>query len=730
MMRGTIPSTLSAPARAATACFWLTLAVVLAADLRLVATHVVTACGGLDTAGYVGSARLLLSGHLMQYEPIARVLPFPNATAAAAPLGFVAAGQPYFVSPRFPPGLPLLMAVTLAVGGPAGPFVIAPALAVATVSIVFLFARRTTDPVTAGLAAVMIAIAPIFVDMALQPMSDVPATFWVVLAGWFLWRPRPRATAGALAAGMAILTRPPLLLAAVALGATTRWESRRQAVTFAAGVAAVTVLFLVLQRHIYGHALASGYGTAGQLFALPVLPHNLRFYGGWLLVVCTPALPVLFAAGAAADPRLGLRAGAVLAAVSAPYLIYTPPFEDWEILRFLLPGLPFVFVVCARGVVAIGRRGHGLVGAPILATLVVITLAAGSYAFLQRQHVFNVAVQEQRYRLVGEWFAHTPQRAVAISSLHSGSLRIYAARPTVRAELLPDGSLVETVNALERAGYVPYLALEQDEYEAFDRRFHPFSEAALDVFPEGRVRGVSFLRLSARRSGGPVAAAHLIDRQAAVEGAGHGIVVQHLLADFFRREEAEDRHGSQPAERAGILALLSGGDGPQHGVLLRRSQRCERGAVCGPGRFLDLVERADQQPPFVRLHEFAVEAIDEGRHADVDRAGRVGPRQDALGRGAQHGSLRRAEIGLRRRRLRARGELDPLRGERDPGQQGRPPNRFTPIDLVRGALPLGLPDTLSRSPLRRRAPFAWLTRCRSFACGALHRFRLLISLTA
>src|SRR5262249_8781264 len=31
--------------------------------------------------------------------------------------------------------------------------------------------------------------------------------------------------------------------------------------------------------------------------------------------------------------------------------------------------------------------------------------------------------------------------------------------------------------------------------------------------------------------------------------------------------------------------------------------------------------------------------------------------------------------------------------------------------LDRGASPLGLPYTLSRAPLRRRAPFAWLTRC-------------------
>jgi len=34
---------------------------------------------------------------------------------------------------------------------------------------------------------------------------------------------------------------------------------------------------------------------------------------------------------------------------------------------------------------------------------------------------------------------------------------------------------------------------------------------------------------------------------------------------------------------------------------------------------------------------------------------------------------------------------------------------------IRGASPLGLPYTRSRAPLRRRAPFAWLTRYRSFA---------------
>ena len=488
--------------RAAAACFWVTIAVILVTALRLMAAHVVTACGGLDSAGYVGSAKLLLSGRLTQDEPIARVLPFPGATAASAPLGFVPSGEPYVVAPRFPPGLPMVMALTIAAAGLQGAFVVAPVLAIATVCLVFGFARREADGVTAGLAAAITAVTPIFVDLALQPMSDVPATFWIVLSGFCLWRPRPLSAVGALAAGMAILTRPPLLPAAIVLGATTKWESRRQAITFAVIVTVTTMGFVALQRHLYGNPLVSGYGTAAHLFTLTALPHNLWFYGKWLLIICTPALPVLFAIGAAAEPRLGVRAGALFLAVSAPYLVYAPPFEDWEILRFLLPGLPFVFVVCAKGVVSIGGARSRPAGAYVAATMAALLLAGGSYAFLQGQHVFNLAVQEERYRLVGEWFrTNTPAQAVAISSLHSGSLRIYAGRATLRAELVPDGALAATVSALERAGYVPYIALEQgDEYPEFDRRVRLFSDPALDVIPAGRVRGVAFLRLATRAS--------------------------------------------------------------------------------------------------------------------------------------------------------------------------------------------------------------------------------------
>jgi hypothetical protein len=58
-------------------------------------------------------------------------------------------------------------------------------------------------------------------------------------------------------------------------------------------------------------------------------------------------------------------------------------------------------------------------------------------------------------------------------------------------------------------------------------------------------------------------------------------------------------------------------------------------------------------------------------------------------------------------------------GER--GLHFRPGHHLELDIMTRGALPLGLPDTRSRAPLRRRAPCAWLTRCRSFADAGQRR---------
>jgi hypothetical protein len=483
--------------RAAGAAFRLTVLTVLLSDLGLVLAHLVASCGGLDSSGYLNAARLFLSGSLTLYAPVARALPFADATAAAAPLGFVAAATPYFIAPRFPPGLPLVMAAS-ALAGRTAPFLVAPALGTAAVGTLYVTAKRSADATTGALAAVMLATSPVFLYMALQPMSDVPATFWIVLVAFFLWRPAPRPLLAALAGGMAILTRPPLALTVAALAVTTAWPDRRRPVLFTLISGLFVVTLLALQHHLYGSALTSGYGSAHQLFTLSVLGGQLALYGKWFLSVEGPLVIGLFAAGAVANPRGAWRAALVFGATAAPYLVYAPRFEDWEILRFLLPAIPFVAIVCANGVVWLSRAGLHPARARIAATIVAAAVAAGSYAFLRGQHAFELATLELKYPMVGEWFdRNAPANAVAIASLHSGSLRYYSGRAVVRIDAVPEGMLSATVRALERAGYQAIAVLEQgDEFDELDRRAR--ADASLVITPEARIRGVYVVRLSVR----------------------------------------------------------------------------------------------------------------------------------------------------------------------------------------------------------------------------------------
>jgi hypothetical protein len=461
--------------------------------------HLVKSCGGLDSAGYFGESRLLLTGHITEPVPVARVLPFSAdvATAAAAPLGFVPAAVPFTIAPRFPPGFPIVLAAVRALAGASAPFYVAPVLGFAGVICLGVIARARMGTIAGLLGAVLLGCSPVFVDMTLQPMSDAPAMFWTVLAAFLAWRARPWSIGSGVAAGMAILTRPPLALAAAVLLLVTPWQSWRRAVTFAAIVAAFVALLLVLQWQMYGHPLRSGYGTAGELFTWASVPPNSLLQITWLLTIHTPLVVLLFAAGAWVDRAFAWRAGLMFLAVAFPYVIYAPRFEDWEILRFLLPGLPFVFGVCACGLVGLAGSARP-VRAAVASTVVALAAVLWSSHVVSSRHVLELQEPERKYPLVGSWFAaNTTDRAVAVAALHSGSVRYYSGRATLRMDALPPGRLGETVSSLQRAGYEPYAVLEQgDEFEEFSRRFQPDAVAGLTQEPLVQIRGVYVLRLT------------------------------------------------------------------------------------------------------------------------------------------------------------------------------------------------------------------------------------------
>src|SRR5262249_5385580 len=83
------------------------------------------AAGGSDSYGYVSEAQLWLAGDLHVHQDFVASVPWPNADWSFTPLGYRPAAHHTLV-PTYAPGLPLLMAAFLKLGGPCGPFVVTP----------------------------------------------------------------------------------------------------------------------------------------------------------------------------------------------------------------------------------------------------------------------------------------------------------------------------------------------------------------------------------------------------------------------------------------------------------------------------------------------------------------------------------------------------------------------------------------------------------------------------
>jgi hypothetical protein len=66
--------------------------------------------------------------------------------------------------------------------------------------------------------------------------------------------------------------------------------------------------------------------------------------------------------------------------------------------------------------------------------------------------------------------ARTERNAIFISLVHTGSLRYYAHRESLRFDVLPE-RVDEVIDDLQRHAYVPYILLRQDELPLFRSRF-------------------------------------------------------------------------------------------------------------------------------------------------------------------------------------------------------------------------------------------------------------------
>jgi hypothetical protein len=454
--------------------------------------------GGADSYGYVSASIWLAGGRLIDGSPVADWISAPNRMALASPLGWTPSPDGAGIAPTYPIGVSLVMALFSMVGGAPAVFFVAPVMGVITLLLVYRLAREWFDAPTSLLATALVAWNPLMIAYAKQPMSDVPAALWITLALLLAVRSSGASAFGSgLAAGAAVITRPALLIAAAVIPiAAHRTESpKRRLLLSAAGLAVGVLAQMAIQQHLFGSPLSTGYGATSSLFSYTNVDDNLSIFGrhGWT-VLGPLFVPGLILGLFASRPEPRNKPAAVFLAVLAPYVFYLP-FDHWETLRFLLPGLVPLTIVAADGLIHVARYARQPAATAAITIAFMAIVAGFSQNLLRKSSVWEVAALEARYPLAGEWIkVNTPPEAIVLANQHSGSLRWYGKRQTLRWDYIEQHQLAPIVQELQSRGATVYVALEGDEAAMFDQRFASVI-GLLQVDHVGRVRNVSFRRL-------------------------------------------------------------------------------------------------------------------------------------------------------------------------------------------------------------------------------------------
>jgi len=320
----------------------------------------------------------------------------------------------YSYPSRYPEGYPLILAAALPIIGHevARLFAVTIAIGLCAIVAIYLLALKLFDRPSATLAAVLLALCPVFVTYSTLVLSDVPTMTVTILAAWALARAtdeegRPEREAALYArwiilgfiAGFSAIMRQTnaMIVGAIALALIAvppRGVGTRAMMTAAAGFFVALAVMPLVQLHSnainLGGALSSGYGwwvpevysqsghqlNVAHLFG-PTLPRNPH---GNVPVYVTALLGLDGMLGDQGDPRyflypfpaaafalVGIIAALQeraqhttrrlvyfgLALLGLLFAVYI--FDLFTETAYLLPGLFIVFITAGHGAVMANR---------------------------------------------------------------------------------------------------------------------------------------------------------------------------------------------------------------------------------------------------------------------------------------------------------------------------------------------------------------------------------------
>lgn len=418
---------------------------------------------GPDPSGYLNEARMLAGGRTSL--PIAPVLQLgldPALGSLFTPFGFAARPDGSMV-PTYPVGTPAHFALAAAVGGwKIAPYLVSPFAAIGCLVLIAAVARQLG--LTAGwsvVAAVLLAAVPVFISHALQPVSDVLAVFWALLAVWAANRAEEK-PAFTILAGLAfaigVAVRPTNLLLALPLLVILRGR----VLIAAASAIPIALALMVYSNALYGSPFATGYGPAGEVLQWSVFAKCGSFHVRTLSLLMIPAIAPLGLLVAFVR-RISVRQRVLLVVWVLAFFAFYSMYDicdSVESSRFMLPAVPPLIIGFLH---LLPRR---------LAAVCVLIVLAVQVRNVGRLHVLHANESESVYPETIRWAQRVlPQDAVVATGLLSGAYFHDTGRLTIRWDQVTPESA-----AVLRAAFPPnapwYALLSRVEGDADDLARH------------------------------------------------------------------------------------------------------------------------------------------------------------------------------------------------------------------------------------------------------------------
>jgi hypothetical protein len=453
---------------------WLGLLGLLGYGIFL-AIYYVPIAGGSDSSGYLNSARMLAHGQLTtEFRAIPGVT--VKSTEHLMPLGFARdQARTARLFPSYPVGLPLQYAVAgRLTGWTFGIYLVSVGGAVAAVWVCFLCARELgVSPAGAWLGAAALAFSPMFLFIAIQPLSDVLATTWWAATMYAALRGARSvrwAVASGLLFGMTVLVRPTNLLLFPALCLLLgQWRSCLWAVL---GGLPSALWLAYYQNHLYGAPWKSGYGNIFEIFRAENFAPTMVHYATWLLrLLALPLLLLMVASAWRWQEKARLLVALAVAALTPIlfYAYYDVTKESWWCLRFILPSFPALILLGVLGLQtvqdAVARRWGPRWSYALLAALAL-------WSGLQARHwsrkvtALGPSEGEQSYRFASQWAkANLPQGSVVMSWWISGAIYYYTDFYVMRFDTMSQADFNDYLATSKLAQHPLYAVLYTGEQE-------------------------------------------------------------------------------------------------------------------------------------------------------------------------------------------------------------------------------------------------------------------------